>query len=421
MNLTPASTVLAVALALGTPAAVFADTVTAWNSAALDSIRTNRTAPPIAARTLAILHIAMFDAVNGIARTHEPFFVESAVPASASREAAASAAAHRVLTALFPGDAAAFDELHQADRAAIPGSPHKARGLAWGAAVADRILVWRASDNSDALVSPPAGSGPGAWVPTPGVFAPYALPHWGFVAPFAMPAGTHFRPSGPPALDTQQYADEYNEVKQWGAAAGSSRTAEHDQIAQFWADGAGTETPPGHWNSIARDVADRAGHTLEQNARLFALLNAAMADAAICAWDAKYRFNFWRPVTAIRNGDSDGNPLTAGDSAWGSFIATPPFPDYVSGHSTFSGAAARVLALFFGTDRVAFSSRSDFLPGVVRHFSSFSAAAAEAAISRLYGGIHYRSANQDGLTAGLQIGEWTFTNFLRPKDSRSRK
>jgi membrane-associated phospholipid phosphatase len=160
---------------------------------------------------------------------------------------------------------------------------------------------------------------------------------------------------------------------------------------------------------------------VDQNARLFALLNIAMADAAICAWDAKYIYDFWRPVTAIRNGDADGNPATIADPTWTSFIVTPPFPDYVSGHSTFSGAASKVLAAFFGTDDVAFTTGSDFLPGVTRQFTSFSAAASEAALSRLYAGIHYRSANEDGLAAGLEIGEWTVTHLMQEKGNRSRK
>ena len=146
-----------------------------------------------------------------------------------------------------------------------------------------------------------------------------------------------------------------------------------------------------------------------------------MADAAICAWDAKYYFHNWRPVTAIRNGDSDGNDATAGDPAWTSFIVTPPFPDYVSGHSTFSGAAATVLAMYYSSDDVAFTTVSDFLPGVTRSFPSFSAAADEAAISRMYGGIHFRFSNEDGLSSGIAIGEWTFNHYLQSKGNRSRR
>jgi membrane-associated phospholipid phosphatase len=158
-----------------------------------------------------------------------------------------------------------------------------------------------------------------------------------------------------------------------------------------------------------------------ENARLFALLNIAMADAAICAWDAKYTFHFWRPVTAIRNAETDGNPATDPDTAWNSFIVTPPFPDYVSGHSTFSGAAATVLPLFYGTEDLPFTTGSDFLPGVTRSFSTCLDAAEEAAASRLYGGIHFRSANEDGFQAGISIGKWTDTHYLRPKNNRSRR
>jgi hypothetical protein len=408
------------------PVSVFADVVTQWNTAALNAIREARTSPPRASRALAILHVAMFDAVNGIDRSYEPFFVTEFAPGGASDVAAASAAAHKVLVALFPESAATFDQLHAATLAGIQSEARNARSVEWGESVADQILAWRANDNTDAVIPAPTGEGPGVWVPTPPASAPYLLPQWGHVAPFAMPVGAHFRPLGPPALDTVQYAEHYAEVKAFGALVGSSRTPEQSEIALFWADGAGTETPPGHWNTVARDVADERGNSsirnsLIENARLFALLNVAMADAAICAWDAKYTFNSWRPVTAIRNGDTDGNPLTVAGPSWSSLIVTPPFPDYVSGHSTFSGAAAQILARFYRTDRIAFTTGSDFLPGVTRHFPSFSAAAAEAAISRLYGGIHFRFANDDGLAAGKEIGDWAFDHSMQPKGNRSHQ
>ncbi len=335
------------ASSIGTPAN--ADVVTDWNNAALDAIRADRTAPPIASRSLAILHASIYDAVNGIARTYEPYLVQSAVP--------------------------------------------------------------RADDGWDAVVQPPGGSGPGVWVPTPPAFLPYLLPQWGFVVPFGMSSSSQFRPPGPPSLDSERYAADYEEVKELGAAVGSTRTEEQTEIALFWADGAGTETPPGHWNSIAQIIAAAQGNTLEENARLLALLNIAMADAAICAWDAKYTFDFWRPVTAIAFVEPELN--------WMSFIVTPPFPDYVSGHSTFSAAAATVLPLFYGTEDLPFTTGSDFLPGVYRSFATCFDAAEEAALSRIYGGIHFRSASEDGLQAGISIGQWTFTHYLR-RTNRSR-
>ncbi len=389
-----------------------ADVVTDWNNAALDAIRAGNTAPPVASRSLGILHAAIYDAVNGIARTHEQYLVPSAVPASASRGAAASAAAHQALVNLFPASVSSFDALHAAILATIPNSPQKTAGIVWGEFVAGQILAARANDGSNVIVQPPGGSGPGVWVPTPPAFLPYLLPQWGFVVPFAMSSSSQFRPPGPPALNSERYAQDYEEVKQLGAAVGSTRTAEQTEIALFWADGAGTETPPGHWNSIAQTIGAARGTTLEENARLFALLNIAMADAAICSWDAKYTYHFWRPVTAIG--------IAEPQLQWMSFIVTPPFPDYTSGHSTFSAAAATVLPLFFGTEDLPFTTGSDFLPGVFRSFSTCQDAAEEAALSRIYGGIHFRSASEDGLEAGSSIGEWTATHYLLPKGNHSR-
>jgi PAP2 superfamily len=389
-----------------------ADVVTDWNNAALDAIRAGNTSPPVASRSLAILHVSIYDAVNGIARTHEPYLVQSAVPASASRPAATSAAAHQALVNLFPANASSFDALHAAILAGIPDSPYKRAGIVWGEFVATQILAARANDGHDAIVPPPGGSGPGVWIPTPPAFLPYLLPQWGFVVPFAMSSSSQFRPPGPPSLDSQQYAADYEEVKRLGAAVGSTRTEDQTEIALFWADGAGTETPPGHWNSIAQIIADAQGNTLEENARLFALLNIAMADTAICAWDAKYTFNFWRPVTAIAFAEPQLN--------WMSLIVTPPFPDYTSGHSTFSAAAATVLPLFYGTEDLSFTTGSDFLPGVYRSFSTCFDAAEEAAVSRIYGGIHFRTASEDGLQAGIGIGEWTVTHYLLPSHNRGR-
>ena len=395
---------------IGTPAD--ADVVTDWNNAALDAIRAERTAPPIASRSLAILNVSIYDAVNGIARTHEPYLVQSAVAASASRKAAASAAAHEALVNLFPASGSSFDALHAAILAGIPNGPQKTAGITWGEFVANQILAARANDGHDAIVPPPGGSGPGVWVPTPPAFLPYLLPQWGFVVPFAMRNSSQFRPPGPPALDSQRYAADYEEVKELGALVGSTRTEDQTEIALFWADGAGTETPPGHWNSIAQIIGAAQGNTLEENARLFALLNIAMADAAICSWDAKYTFHFWRPVTAIAFAEPELN--------WMSFIVTPPFPDYTSGHSTFSAAAATVLPLFYGTEDLPFTVGSDFLPDVYRSFPTCFDAAEEAAVSRIYGGIHFRSASEDGLQAGTSIGEWTVTHYLLPSYNRGR-
>jgi len=401
--------------------AVGADVVTDWNRVALDAMKVENPGPPAAARALAILHVSIYDAVNGITRTHAVYHVHGNGPASASVEAAASAAAHDALVSLFPASAASFDSQYAASIAALPRKPQTAAGIEWGRYVAQQMLAWRAGDGADAVVPVPDDTAPGYWIPTPPRLALYLLPHFGFVTPFAMTSPDQFRPSGPPALTSEAWAAAYNEVKAYGAAVNSLRTPDQSEIAVFWADDAGTETPPGHFNHIARDVAIRAETTLDENARLFALLNIAMADAGISAWDGKYRHDFWRPVTAIHAGATDGNAATAPDPTWQSFIVTPPFPEYFSGHSTFGAAAATVLALFFGSDNVSFTSTSDALPGVVRHFRTFSSAAIENAVSRVYGGVHYRFSNQDGLTAGGHIGEWTFTHYLQPTGNRGRQ
>jgi hypothetical protein len=401
-----------VALVAVTPAC--GDVVTDWNIAVIDVIRAANSAPPAAARTLAILHASMYDAVNGVSRTHQPYFVKSAGPAGASREAAANAAAHLVLVNMSRSKASMFDELYARVSATIPDGLAKSSGTAWGESVGMQFLFWRSGDGSGTTIAPPPVTGAGRWQRTPPGYAAYLLPQWGAVRPFIMANAAQYRPPGPPSLGSKQWSADYNEVKALGRDVGSTRTAQQEQIALFWADGYGTETPPGHWNHIARDIATARGNTLEENARLFALVNLAMADAAICVWEAKYAYDFWRPVTAIRNGDADGNPDTDPDPEWRPLIPTPPFPEHISGHSAFSGAAARVLALFYGSDNISFTTRSDYLPAVHRTYASLSAAAAEAAVSRLYGGIHFRSAIEIGLRAGVGLGDLTFTTAMKP-------
>jgi hypothetical protein len=295
MKTQPTVKTLMFCVALSIASIAESDVATDWNTAALNAIRVERTTPPEASRALAIqrnenkrqqLHASIYDAFNGIARTHEPYFVKEKGPLTASQEAAASAAANKVLAILFPASGEAFEKLHEATLAKIRQGPYKRRGLKWGETVADQILFWRAKDNSDKVVEPPKGAGPGVWEPTPppeepAQRAPYLLPQWGFVTPFAIPSGDFFRPAGPPSLTSLEYAREYNEVMLLGEKDESIRSPEQTEIALFWADGAGTATPPGHWNIIAQDVAVARRNTLQRNARLFALLNVAMADAAI--------------------------------------------------------------------------------------------------------------------------------------------
>lgn len=412
---------LGIALLALVAAASRADVVTDWNSEALDAIRADRLAPPIAARVLAILHAAIYDAVNGITQTHEPYFVTGKPAGVASVEVAVSAAAHKVLVALFPARSEALDALYAAKLDSFRDHPSRRIGIAWGESVAQAILDLRSGDHSNDVVSYTPRTGAGFWQPTPPANAPALLPQWPLVTPFAMTSGAQFRPPAQPALESDRWAADYNQVKEIGSATSGTRTVEQTAIARFWADGAGTVTPPGHWNVIARDVAEQQGTTVEDMARLFALLNLAEADAAIISWDCKYQFEFWRPITAIRNGDLDPRSDTEKVADWTPLLVTPPFPEYTSGHSTFSSAGAAVLAAFFGSDDIAFTTESEDLPGVVRSFTSFSGAAAEAGMSRIYGGIHFLSANEAGLSSGAALGAYVSSNFLRDRPGSKRR
>ena len=275
------------------------------------------------------------------------------------------------------------------------------------------MLDWRGSDGSGTTVPYVPSTAPGAWRRTPPFFRPPELPQWPYVEPFALTNGAQFRPPGPPSLNSSQYAAEVNQVKALGGINSTNRTAEQTLIARFWSDFSYTVTPPGHWNQIAQNVMTNRPTTLVESARLFALLNIAMADAGIVVWDSKYIYNFWRPVTAIQRADTDGNPDTEADPDWLPLLNTPPFPEYVSGHSAFSSAAATVLAAFYGSDNVPFTVGSDSVPGVLRSYQSFAAAAEEIALSRIYGGIHFLSADVEGLEAGRHVGDYVFGHFLR--------
>ncbi|WP_019498655.1 vanadium-dependent haloperoxidase [Pseudanabaena sp. PCC 6802] len=318
---------------------------------------------------------------------------------------------NRILINLYPNQAVTFDTARQKSLDLIPDSFAKSDGIQLGETVADRILTARSRDGSKTQVSYLPQSNPGDWQPTPSGFLPALLPQWPNVTPFAMTSGSQFRPSGPPTLSSDEYAADFNQVKAIGAKNSPLRTPEQTEIAQFWSDAPGTYTPPGHWNQIAAEVAAQSNTSLVEEARLFALLNIALADAGIAAWDAKYAYEFWRPVNAIRQADLDNNPQTVADTTWDSLIATPPFPEYVSGHSTFSGAADAILTNFFG-DNIDFTATSIGLPGVSRSYSSFATAADEAGMSRIYGGIHFLAADVDGLNAGRALGNYVFDNFL---------
>ncbi len=420
------------------------DVLLDWNSAILDVVRETtvesatvpgllvKPPPPLVARNMAMIHIAMFDAVNAIDRSFVGYVFDGAnLPTSstdASIVAAAASAAHRVASALYskPHDLAIWDSTLAASLEQVPDGPAKTAGLEIGGMAAEAIMAERTNDGATAPASYVPGTQAGQWRPTPPDNAGAVLPQWPNVAPFAMASGSQFRPAPPPTLDSAQYAAALDEVFRLGVKQNSSRTADQTAIAAFWADGGGTATPPGHWNQIAADLALQRGNSTVVNARLFAMLNVALADAAIASWDAKYAHNMWRPISAIRSAGEDGNPATVPDTTWLPLLATPAFPSYTSGHSTFSGAAATVLAELFGSS-VAFSTYADrgslgaWPPPddisllAKRSFNSFESAAQEAGISRIYGGIHFQFDNTAGLSAGRGIGELVINQFFKPR------
>lgn len=398
---------------------VRADVVLDWNShAANATVTVGGQVPPRALIRLAMVHLAMYDAVNAIEGV--PFESYAGVPSvtrPASAEAAAASAAHDVLVALFPQQMADLDAKYAASLAALPDGDAKVNGISVGQQAASAILNLRAQDGRDAAVVYVPGSGPGVWVPTPPAFLAAQAPETPFVQPFALKSASQFRPEAPPDLTSDVWARDFNEVKALGSALGSSRTVEQTDIARFWSD-----NPPLQWNRAWRALSLAKGLRLVDNARYFAMLTTASADALIACWDAKYFYNFWRPVTAIREGDSDGNPETAPDPTWIGVVVTPNHPEYPAAHGCFSGASTETLKQFFGTDEVGFriDSAVPALANPVRTYLRFSDALTEVLEARIYGGMHYRNSTRAGARIGKQVSRFTTSHFFRPTRSANK-
>jgi hypothetical protein len=406
-----------VALVLAVARLTAANPVAAWNALALDAIRFSNTPPPVASRQLAILHAAMFDAVNGLEPRYHDYGSHSNCPASAStsNEPAVAAAANRVLRYLYPQFTATMDAALQAQLAALTDGSDKAAGVVWGRQVAQDFLLERDFDGSNYGADYRASPQPGHWRTTPPQFASPLLPQWPRLKPFVLERPDQFRANPPPPLASPEWAEQLNQLKLLGGRGSTNRTPEQTEIAWFWADGVGTETPPGHWNGVAQQLAKAKNLSLLESARLFALLNLALADAGIACWDAKYAYDWWRPITAIRAADTDGNPATEPDPSWTPLILTPAFPEHTSGHSTFSAAAAAVLEAVNGSDEFSFTLYSNGLFGASRTYHRFSEASEEAGMSRIYGGIHFMAANREGQRTGRLVGEYVVAHALQPR------
>lgn len=388
-----------------------------WNAILLDSIREQKSPPPVASRAMAITSTAVFEAVNAIDGSYVSGIRFPAAAANASMPAAAASAAFNALAALFPARKAVLESRFAQTLASLPDDSRRSSGIEIGQQAAARVLQTRSSDGSADAITHTPGNGPGSWQKTPPGFLNPLLPQWGEVDTWVLANGSQFRPDAPPKLNSSEYARDLNEVQQLGSVNSTVRSAEQTDIARFWASGPGTATPPGQWNMIASIIAQDQQLSLPQSARMYAILDMTLADAAILCWNTKYHYDLWRPVTAIQKADSDANDKTTADSAWLPLLTTPPFPSYSSGHSTFSAAGAAVLAGIFGTDTIAFTLPSEVNGVASRSFTSLSAAAAEAGRSRVFGGIHFEFDNVAGQTSGRQIANLALKTLL-PMQSR---
>ncbi len=396
------------------------DAVVHWNEITVAAVTVGRPGP-IGSLDIALVQAAVYDAVQAIDRRFKPYHVT--VPgASGSPAAAAATAAHNVLVGLYPGQAVSLTPTYQAYL--VSNNLVNDPGVAVGQQVAVGFLALRRLDPNP--LPPPfiGGTRPGEWRPTesfiggpppgpPPSGAAMAFPWLGAVTPFTLKSSTQFRAVKPPRLNSAHYAHDYDEVKALGARFNSARTAEQTDIAYFYAGNFFAM-----WNQGLRAIAEQQVHNIGDSARLFALANLATADAVITSWDSKLHFNFWRPLTAIREGDNDGNRHTAGDSTWEPLINTPNYPDYTSGANNVTGAVTRSLELFFGTDEMTFSLTSAVPQAVqkTRTYTRFSDAAEDVVDARVLLGIHFRFADTAARKQGRQVAKWAFKHFLRPVD-----
>jgi hypothetical protein len=391
-----------------------------WNRTLLTIVRTPGAQPPTlhSTRSFAMMHAAIYDAVNNIDKTHSPYLVRlRGVSADASQEAASAAAAHSVLLSLYPKFQASLDAQLQQALAQIPDGPNKSDGFRLGQIVANRILVARSKDGSE--LPPPIynfGGQPGDYQSTPPNFPKQPqFTGWSRVVPFTLQSARQFRPGPPPALTSDEYAAVFNEVKSLGIMNGQAATDDQKFTGRFW-----NGAIQNYWNEIAQTAALRHDLTVAESARLFALLNLAFADDVIAFYDAKYTYNFWRPVTAIQAADTDGNPNTVVDPNWLPEVGkTTPDPSYPGAHAVISATGAFVLDSFFKDDHFDFTVTSEVIPGAARSFTSFSAASKEATLSRIFAGVHFRSDLTSGQRLGRNVAGFVVDHYLLPAPANS--
>jgi hypothetical protein len=399
------------------PPAQLVNPVLQWNRILLAIVRTPGAQPATnhATRSFAIMHAAIYDAVNAIDRTHTPYLIRlSGVLRSASQEAAAAAAAHEVLVAMYPAFKSSLDAELQQSLASVPEGHRKAEGIRIGQSVADGILALRTNDGANAPPIPYVfGTSPGDYQSTPPNFPKQPqFTHWSGVTPFALERADQFRPGPAPALTSDTYSGAFNEIKSLGITNSATATADEALTGRFW-----NGAIQNYWNEITQTAASVEDLTTAQTARLFALLNLTLADSVIAFYDAKYTYNFWRPVTAIRAADTDNNPDTTVDPNWLPEVGkTAPDPSYPGAHAVISAAAADVLVSFLQSDQFEFNVTSEVLPGIERSFTSLSAAAEEATLSRIFAGQHFRFDLTAGAQLGRDVADFVLDKVLLPRE-----
>ena len=405
-----------IAFTLAVSTATRADTVTDWNRIAVQEVITAGAARPgpSGALDIAVVQLAVYDAVQAIVGEYQPY--HCVIPgASGSPDSAAAKAARDILVNRFPSRAVAIAAIYQQYLLDHPSLDPNDPGVAVGASAAACIIALRANDGSFPNPAPPPFFGyavTGVWRSTPPALAPMAAPWLGSVTPFALNTPSQFRAHDPPALNSPEYTRDYEEAKLLGKSDSTARTAAQTDLANFW-----NSNYVALWCSVTRNLAEANLDNEGDTARLLALVSMSMADAAITAWDSKNEFLYWRPITAIREGDNDGNPKTVGDPTWSPLIATPPYPDYTSGANNLTASATRALSLFFGTNEMNFSvTTTNPGPTVVdtRDFTKFNDAQEEVVNARIYEGIHFRFADEAARKQGRLVAQWAHSHFLRP-------
>jgi hypothetical protein len=385
---------------------VSADVITDWNEKATAFVTKQRMLPPQAERVIASVHLAMFDAVNSIEPRYRPYRLAVITPKDTSPEAAAAVAAGMVLAGLHPKDAEELNTLMAAYLAAIPSSEAKSNGIKVGQEVAAKIVAERKADGSDAPDAYRPKARPGVYVPTPIT----ASSMWPNVKPFAMQKPSQFRPQPPISLKSKEWAADYNEIKSLGGKASTKRTPRQTEDGHFW-----LITGPTSYHPIARQLVAAKGMNVLDSARFMALASAAVADSYISVFDAKYHYDFWRPITAIRNGDTDDNAATELDPTWQPIDNTPVHPEYPCAHCISSAAMASVIeSVLGGPDIPEVTMTSATAPGATHRWTNVWAYADEVAMARIYAGFHYRFSTRVGQDMGRKIGGHVMQNLMRP-------